>query len=435
MKITEKFLRIGLIFLVLLSLYFSMNIWVSSAKKEQPLQKDTQVTTVVNERANTDVFLPLRLIRKVNGQAEMNNSENLIANVQNEVKKSSFGPITQTVIEDAAGFNQFLSMDKGIELVYEGPFSIQEYLSVYKLDMDSSALVDSKQAIFTCIQIDLSQQKIRFLDFSGKNVYEASISINEEELLAVMDKTSTPYTKIADQKIIDEQHYYLSENLPLKKYSYILAPQPVTKFRNAFFSNTENIQTNEDSDDFSYSSGNERLVIDEKLGSVHFNGVLNNPNSEGNLYAESFSYIKKLGTNMGNLKYFDRDNAQINYRTFVEGYPVFSENNKGQVHISIENVDAASADVVIDTSVDTIQVPIPSDEAVTLESTEDLLANLKANNIDTSKINSMVIGYTWHKIEELTQVVDLTPEWYIRYENKWYSEPNLLKEFAKPEVN
>lgn len=165
MKITEKFLRIGLIFLVLLSLYFSMNIWVSSAKKEQPLQKDTQVATVVNERANTDVFLPLRLIRKVNGQAEMNNSENLIANVQNEVKKSSFGPITQTVIEDAAGFNQFLSMDKGIELVYEGAFSIQEYLSVYKLDMDSSALVDSKQAIFTCIQIDLSQQKNTFSGF------------------------------------------------------------------------------------------------------------------------------------------------------------------------------------------------------------------------------------------------------------------------------
>lgn len=435
MKITEKFLRIGLIFLVLLSLYFSMNIWVSSAKKEQPLKTETQVPTVVNERANTDVFLPLRLARMVDGQTEMNNSENLIASVQTEIKKSSFGPLAQIVTEDAIGFNQFLTIEKGIELTYDGPFSIQEYLSIYDLDLDHSALSNDTQTLFNCIQIDLNQQKIRFLDFSGKNVYEAPISINGEDLLAILNKTSAPYTKIANQKIIEEQHYYLSEKIQLKKYSYILASQPVTKFRNAFFSDTEDIQTNEDSEDFSYSSGNERLVVDENRGTVHFNGTMTNQNSEGNLYSESFSYIKKLGTNMGNLRYFDRDNTQINYRTFVEGYPVFSENNKGQVQISIENADAASSDVVIDTSVDTIQVPIPSDEEVTLGSTEDILTNLKANNIDISKINSMVIGYTWHKIEELNQVVDLTPEWYIHYENKWYSEPDLLKEFAKSEVN
>lgn len=435
MKITEKFLRIGLIFLVLLSLYFSMNIWVSSAKKEQPLKTETQVPTVVNERANTDVFLPLRLARMVDGQTEMNNSENLIASVQTEIKKSSFGPLAQIVTEDAIGFNQFLTIEKGIELIYDGPFSIQEYLSIYDLDLDHSVLSNDTQTLFNCIQIDLNQQKIRFLDFSGKNVYEAPISINGEDLLAILNKTSAPYTKIANQKIIEEQHYYLSEKIQLKKYSYILASQPVTKFRNAFFSDTEDIQTNEDSEDFSYSSGNERLVVDENRGTVHFNGTMTNQNSEGNLYSESFSYIKKLGTNMGNLRYFDRDNTQINYRTFVEGYPVFSENNKGQVQISIENADAASSDVVIDTSVDTIQVPIPSDEEVTLGSTEDILTNLKANNIDISKINSMVIGYTWHKIEELNQVVDLTPEWYIHYENKWYSEPDLLKEFAKSEVN
>lgn len=435
MKITEKFLRIGLIFLVLLSLYFSMSIWVSSAKKEQPLKTDTQVPTVVNERANTDVFLPLRLVRILDGQTQMNNSENLISSVQTEVKKSTFGDVIQTVTEDAAGFNQFLSIDRGIELVYEGPFSLQEYVSIYKLDMDITALVDSKQIIFDCIQIDLDQQKIRFLDFNRKNVYEASITINEEELLSILNKTSAPYTKISDQKIIEGQHYYLSESLSLKKYSYILASQPVTKFRNAFFSDTEAIQTNEDSEDFSYTSGNERLVIDEKLGTVRFNGVLGQKNAEGNLYSESFTYIKKLGTNMGNLRYFDRDVAQVNYRTFVEGYPVFSENNKGQVHISIEDVDTVNSDVVIDTSVDTIQVPIPSDEEVTLESTEALLAKLQANKIDTSKITSMVIGYTWHKIEELTQVVDLTPEWYICYENKWYSEPDFLKEFANAEVN
>lgn len=96
MKIAERIVRIGLIFLVLLSMYFSVSIWTSSSKKDQSVKTDAQTTTaVVNERMDTDVFLPLRLVRMQNGTSEMNNSENLITNVQNEIKHSTFGLLTR----------------------------------------------------------------------------------------------------------------------------------------------------------------------------------------------------------------------------------------------------------------------------------------------------------------------------------------------------
>lgn len=434
MKLTEKIIRIGLVLLVLLSLYFSVSIWISSAKKEQPLKSDTQVAAVVNERSATDVFLPLRLIRIQNGKTEMNNSENLIANVQSEIKKSSFGSLSQVVQENEEQFEKFLTMENGVELIYEDSFLLKEYLSVYGIAIDTAELTNSDEVNFTCIQIDLNQNKIRFLDFNRKDVYEAAITVDADKIVTTLDKTGTEYNQISDQQVIGVQHYYFSENLKMKKYSYILASQPVTKFRNAFFANTDDIQTNEDSNDFSYTSGNERLVVDERLGKIHFNGVLETRKPEDNIYSDSFGYIKKLGTNMGNIRYFDRTNSQINYRTFVEGYPVFSENNKGQVHITIDNEKAENSTVVIDTSVDTIQVPIPSEEEVTLQSTESLFESLSANGADAAKISSVVIGYTWHKIEEITQVVDLTPEWYIRYDEKWYSERDLLEQLANSEV-
>ncbi|WP_207696277.1 hypothetical protein DOK67_0003008 [Enterococcus sp. DIV0212c] len=435
MKIMEKIVRIGLVFLVLLSVYFSMSIWVSSSKKEQPVTSDPKLaTTVVNERIDTDVFLPLRLVRMQDGKSEMNNSENLITNIQNEIKHSTFGKLERIVQGNSEQFEKYLSMDKGFELLYEGQFLLSEYISVYKLDLDLTGINDGEDIFFTCIQVDLNQNKIRFLDFIRKDVYEAPISIDNEKVLTLMNRVGTQYNQISDQQAVAGKHYYLSDDLKMKKYSYILASQPVTKFRNAFFANTDDIQTNEDSKDLSYTSGNERLIAEEKLGTIHFNGELTARTAEDNIYSDSFNYVKKLGTNMGNIRYFDRSDSEINYRTFVEGFPVFSENDKGQVRVTVGNDKAESTNVVIETSVDTIQVPIPSEDEVVLKSTESLLNQLIINGADQTKINSMMIGYTWHKIEEITQVVDLTPEWYIRYDNKWYPERELLEKLANLEV-
>lgn len=436
MKATEKIVRIGLILCVLLSLYFSVSIWVSSSKKEQPVKNDPKLATaVVNERIETDVFLPLCLIRRQDGNSKMNNSENLITTIQKEIKKSTFGELVQTVQGNSEQFEKYLLMDQGFELLYEGSFLLSEYVSVYNVDFE---LIDinggSEDIFFTNLQVDLSQNKIRFLDFSRKNVYEASISIDQEKVLALMNREDLQYNQISEQQTLAGKYYYLSEELKMKKYSYILASQPVTKFRNAFFSNTEDIQTNEDSKDLSYTSGNERLIAEENLGTIHFNGELTARTAADTIYSDSFNYVKKLGTNMGNIRYFDRVNTKINYRTFVEGFPVFSENDKGQVRITIENDKAEKTNVVIETSIDTIQVPIPSEEEVVLKSTESLLEKLAVNGADPVKINSMVIGYTWHKIEEITQVVDLTPEWYIRYDDIWYSEHELLEQLANLEV-
>ncbi|MGC3657949.1 hypothetical protein ACPTG7_14950, partial [Enterococcus faecalis] len=79
-------------------------------------------------------------------------------------------------------------------------------------------------------------------------------------------------------------------------------------------------------------------------------------NKRDSIYIQSFSYVKRLGTNMGNLRYFDRTKVSVNYRTFVEGFPVFSNDLKGQVDIRLTNNDGAAPSVTINTRVNTIEV-------------------------------------------------------------------------------
>ncbi|MGC3206454.1 hypothetical protein ACPTFY_14130, partial [Enterococcus faecalis] len=86
---------------------------------------------------------------------------------------------------------------------------------------------------------------------------------------------------------------YLTNDMKMKKNSYILASQPVTGFRIDFFNETEDIQTNEDSQDLSYTSKEERLFAEENLGKIDFKGTLPEENNRDSIYNQSFSYVKR----------------------------------------------------------------------------------------------------------------------------------------------
>ena len=69
---------------------------------------------------------------------------------------------------------------------------------------------------------------------------------------------------------------------------------------------------------------------------------------------------------------------------------MFSNDLKGQVDIRITNNDGAAPSVTINTSVNTIQVPIPSEEEVTLESTEKLIKRLETAGAKRKKSNRLL---------------------------------------------
>lgn len=434
MKLSEWITRIGLILMVILSIYFSVNIWLNSAKKIPEMKSGSQVTTAVNEKAIGDVYLPLQLIRIADGKAMQSNRETLISNVQNDIKMATFGKLTQVVTKNAEQLKRYNQMEQGIELLYQGPFLISDYASIYNLSINFTNFNELTDQYFTKIQLDFNENKIRFLDYDQANVYEAPMTVNKARLMGIINKEGLQYQDVSENTLTKQGQYYLTNDMKLKKYSYILASQPVTRFRNAFFNETEDIQTNEDSQDLTYTSKEERLFAEEKLGKIDFKGTLPEENKRDSIYNQSFSYVKRLGTNMGNLRYFDRTKDSVNYRTFMEGFPVFSNDLKGQVDIRITNNDGAAPSVTINTSVNTIQVPIPSEEEVTLESTEKLIKRLETAGAKKEKIQSAVIGYTWQTIEEVKQVVDLSPEWYVLYNNNWYTATDLVKQLPSLEV-
>ncbi|MFC0275553.1 YycH family regulatory protein [Enterococcus devriesei] len=428
MKLSEKIIRVALLLLILISLALTYAIWLSPTAKIAEVNTSKQaVKNDQNYAKATDAFLPIRGIWDLADGKYQTSSENLLATTQARLTESTFGQLQQ-VAEGEEEIQSYYSLDHGIELNYEGGFSLTEYVKVFDMPISLKALKDADSISFSKIQIDFSKKKIRFLNYHKNMVYEASISADFSSLETIYQKNQNRYLAMTEENSLIPRLLRTKEQVRLKKYSYILTTQSYSLFRNAFFQNPDQAKgEEEESGARSFVSGHEEIMMDEQKRLVTFTGELPEDLEDESVYSQTFNYVSRLGTAVGNLRYFDHQDGKINYRIFVEGYPIFSQSSKGKMSVTIDPSNTATVpQVKIETSMDTVQVPIPSDEEVELPSTLEIETNLAAAGIDLSKIKSFIIGYTWQDIDGVNKLVALTPEWFVKYEDTWYSANQMM---------
>lgn len=429
MKLSERIIRVALFALILLSLVLTYAIWLSPTSKTADINTSKQ--TVKNDQnyaKATDAFLPIRGIWDLSDGKFQTSSENLLATTQARLTESTFGQL-QEIAQGEEEIKNYYGLDSGIELNYEGGFSLTEYIKVFDMPINLNSLKEADSITFSKIQIDFSKKKIRFLNYSKDTVYEATMSGDFSGLETIYQKNQGKYLPMSDENPLVPRLLRTKERVRLKKYSYILTTQSYSLFRNAFFQNPDQAKGEEEENGArSFSSGHEELIMDEQKRLVTFTGELPEDLAKESIYSQSFNYVSRLGTAVGNLRYFDHHDGQVNYRIFVEGYPIFSQTSKGKMSVKIEHQpNAATPQIKIETSVDTVQVPIPSDEEVELPSTLEIENNLAAVGIDLTKIQSFIIGYTWQDIDGVNKLVALTPEWFVKYDNTWYLANQLMQ--------
>jgi regulatory protein YycH of two-component signal transduction system YycFG len=418
-KVGERIIQLILCSLILLSLYFSINIWANPSKKDY--SETENATAAIATSSPSDVFTPVQLVRHINGHTKWMRGENLISSVQSIVNQANFADLDEVANNPSDYKREIDSIKNGIELLYQDEYLLSEYIDSFNLDLEQPSGKDGKDFAFSSAYIDFDTNKIYLADADTHTVFAGKITVNIPAIndrLAAKDVSSTAVT--IGHKVMPYE-YYVETPVQMKKYSYILASQPFTSFRDAFFTNPNDVSTNEESKDLIYSGGNnEIMMIEEATGALLYRGPLaTDAEMKENIYSQSFHYVKKLGNIFNGIRYFDTNGNTVTYRTFVEGFPLFSKVDKGKIEVSISNASSTDKRVNISTSVDTIQVPIPADETVTMPTTADIVKQLLAAGADGKKIDSAVIGYSWNMLQDVKQVVDLTPQWYVEYDEQW----------------
>lgn len=431
MKISERIIRIGLIFLIALSFYLSYMIWLSPTARSN-LQTNKQaeriVSTTQNIRKATDIFLPLRLVW-VNGEGNIKqtSTDTIIGDVQNLVNKASFGTPEKKNYDSDEEFFADVDIKNGVELSYFGPFLVKEYVEMFNLDLALDKLQDVH---FTKVQLDFDSHQIRFINMRRHQIVEVPVTIDELKITQIASQAAEKnWLQMNEENRISSMQYNTQTPVKLKRYSYIASNLSYTTFRDAFFTNPQDVKMNEETSNLVLYDGTENMSIQEDKQLIDFRGEIDLSGGEGDIYSQSFSYITRLGANLGNLRYFDRDKDEITYRIFVEGYPVFGDAYQGEVNLKINGeskTDNGALPVQILSSMNAIQVPIPSDEVVELPPSHMIIEKLAYMGVDQSLVQSLVIAYGRQDLSATSGVVDLVPMWYIRYDGQWYSYDSLI---------
>ena len=425
-----KLIKWFLVLMIAISIFLSSLIWVQSSRTSVGNYSDSTATTI-KEFNPKEVFSPVRLVRHLpDAELLYTNRESIMQKATEELSKLSYGELRQATIPTNKKYQALMAEKGTIELMFSDSLLLDYFLSIYGFD-----LVAEDDLLFNRIILDYQDGTLSFFNDETHEVwtadYQGSLTKFRE---LILDDTTYYYEVESHNNYNDTVFYNISTDIKLKKYSYILETQAYSVFSKLLFDPSQDIIPSDDTSKNLYFStpNGQNLSVANETGVIQFDDPLVESTEEKNseslhIYEKTFAYLNKLGRMIGTVHYFENNNNQIVYRQYVEGYPIFSEYERGRVTISQMNQEMTML-----MNQNTIQVPIPLDEEVTVAQPTVIMEQLKNAGVDFNQVTGMQIGYTWlNEHDKDKPIVNLSPEWYIKYEGVWDTVADVLQKVSQ----
>lgn len=436
MRISEKIIRVGLIVMIALSFYFSYMIWLNPTRfNNASTETDTGVNpSVQTYKQKSDLFLPLYLTWNDEEDIKETNSEAVIREIQEVINEATISDLTLRTYGEEQAFSKAQEVNQGISLNYYTTFYLKDYEKTFDKELSLEDESETEDFPFSRIQFDLEENTIQFVDFTHQRVVRGKIDWDKSQVKHLLADNPREWTAMRTDQERSSNQYYTQDSIKLKKYSYYSSTQSQSLFREAFFNNPKNVKINDESVDTYYYEGGQNMTVLQDQQQVKFETTTDG-SDETDLAMLSADYIIRLGNNFGTIRYFDQQDKHLDYRVFVEGYPVFSTGGQGVISVAFsESGQTGSREMTISASLNAIQVPIPSETEIELPSSLSVKNDLIAAGADPELLQQIIVGYQWGEIKD-APLVDLTPAWYVNYDSSWISYDALMTKLAETEEN
>lgn len=436
MRISEKIIRVGLIVMIALSFYFSYMIWLNpTGFNNASTETDTGVNpSVQTYKQKSDLFLPLYLTWNDEEDIKETNSEAVIREIQEVINEATISDLTLRTYGEEQAFSKAQEVNQGISLNYYTTFYLKDYEKTFDKELSLEDESETEDFPFSRIQFDLEENTIQFVDFTHQRVVRGKIDWDKSQVKHLLADNPREWTAMRTDQERSSNQYYTQDSIKLKKYSYYSSTQSQSLFREAFFSNPKNVKINDESVDTYYYEDGQNMTVLQDQQQVKFETTTDG-SDETDLAMLSADYIIRLGNNFGTIRYFDQQDKHLDYRVFVEGYPVFSTGGQGVISVAFsESGQTGSREMTISASLNAIQVPIPSETEIELPSSLSVKNDLIAAGADPESLQQIIVGYQWGEIKD-APLVDLTPAWYVNYDSSWISYDALMTKLAETEEN
>ena len=412
----------ALTILALLSMALSWIIWTNPARYERSHQQVSSEKVQSSQVSHdmSDVILPTQLIRTDSDQKQTllaKSQVNLNQVVTDKVAKWKFESVRMVSKGNKERYLDYAREANSLLLKYPSNIAGGVLNEVLDQKLDFSSEVGR-------IVISLDKNNgVYLLNDKNYGVYQVQVSGQD---LSSLKESLTGSKRSVDVKESILNHNLITEyqdSYQVPNYSYVINKQSNGMFSSNLLANDDSatVTTKKEKDSTVYSDGNRKQLTINKDGTARFEDYTRKGTDGNSLRAHienGFYQLREMGVPMDNMRFFNYTDRhdEVVFRSYVEGYPIFNDNDYGTVTVSHNNSGR-----VTDFSLYGLEIPVPADKKETeLPSTKMVLSQLEATGINSDDISDIQIGYQWTSAKGSGSTINLTPTWYVNYKNNWY---------------
>lgn len=404
--------------LVAISLFLTVRILSTPSTVGLSQNSATSVSAnLTNTKKVEDVFAPIRMIVHTDKRMYLTQMPEIMRSVNELLSESVFNGIEGVSTYTKEEYDALILSPTQLEIRFAEEVPL-ELLSRYFTNLQEDYYGES---IGRIIFNSKEEDPVYLLNDETKQVFTVARPANLLQSLAELyESQKEAYMEVESYQSESSISYLPTEAITIEKLVYLVEKPSNSYFIDLLFDDTTDLKDNGSDAFVSYSDNISELSIDKETGQLsYYRNILDAEDlPDYRLIRDSFHEIKMLDnwTNPFYFYGFDKENDNVYYRRYVNGYPIFGEVDYGLTRIRM----SGSSMTELQFLTQVIQTPLTDrGEDVTLLSGQDLLAALNAGGYSSQEIQMIALGYDWTFSEESNRLVNLTPKWFIKIDGVW----------------
>lgn len=428
MKRSNLLLRLALIAVVTISLFLTWKIWTGNAQYQQATKStDTEQIDSDTTRAEQELYLPTQIIVRNNTASWQvyNTHDNLPEDLYNCAETWSISQVSRAQNLSADTYLAKLNMPNSLTMNYTANINSTIFARIIPFARHAK-----RDFQFNRVQLSLTDkdEQINFFNDNDKTMYTAKLQKYHPQSVINLLKQVDIKIPMMQKWHGDELWTEYPQKIQLQPYAYLITQQMQTQYVSSLFNskNPNDVDAREADNSTVYTLGtSKRLTLSHQNGLLVFN-KFNTSSTHGlqNLLTRGEHSVAPIANPLTNLRYFavDEQRHTVDYRCFVEGFPVFAPANRSLVQVTFSN---SGEQLTFSNNV--LQVPLPTQKnVVDLPTTATVLAKLQQVGVDAKQIQNIVLGYQWQNDDTSNQVVNLHPTYYVQINGTWQAYQTIL---------
>lgn len=404
--------------LVAISLFLTVRILSTPSTVGLSQNSTTSVSAnLTNTKKVEDVFAPIRMIIHTDKRIYLTQEPEIMQSVNELLSESVFDGIEGVSTYTQEDYDALILSPTQLEIRFAEEVPL-ELLSRYFTNLQEEYYDEGVDRI---IFNSKEEDPVYLLNDETKQVFTVARPANLLQSLAELyESQKEAYMEVESYQSESSISYLPTEAITIEKLVYLVEKPSNSYFIDLLFDDTTDLKDNGSDEFVSYSDNISELSIDKETGQLsYYRNILDAEDlPDYRLIRDSFHEIKMLDnwTNPFYFYGFDKENDNVYYRRYVNGYPIFGEVDYGLTRIRM----SGSSMTELQFLTQVIQTPLTDrGEDVTLLSGQDLLAALNAGGYSSQEIQMIALGYDWTFSEESNRLVNLTPKWFIKIDGVW----------------